>query len=80
MTLLNLGYGELAVADACRGRLLIEALRASESEFFQDFVSGEVDKDTLVCKVYKTVFIRVAMSLRWTGQAEAHRKVIAVFN
>jgi len=80
MTLLNLGYGELAVADAHRGRLLIEAFRAGEKNFFQDFRSGKVDTDTLVYKVYKTVFIRVAMSPEWTGPAEAHEETIALFN
>lgn len=80
MTLLNLGYGELAVADAYRGRLLIEAFRAGERKFSQDFLSRKVDRDTLVCKIYKTVFIRVAMPSKWKGWAEAHQQIIAVFN
>jgi len=80
MTLLNLGYGELAVADAHKGRLLIEAFRAGEKRFFQDFLSGKVDTDTLVCRVYETVFIRVTTSSNWKGQAEAHQRIIAEFN
>lgn len=80
MTLLNLGYGELAVADAYRGRLLIEAFRAGEKKFFEDFLSGKVDTDTLVCKVYKTVFIRVTAPSTWKGPKEAHQEVIAMFN
>lgn len=80
MTLLNLGYGELAVADAHRGRLLIDAFWAGEKKFFQDFLSGKVDTDTLICKIYKTVFVRATTPSTWKGQAEAHQETIAVFN
>jgi len=80
MTLLNLGYGELAVADAYRGRLLIEAFRAGEKQFFQDFLSKKVAADTFVCKIYRTVFIRVATPSKWMGMAKAHQQITAVFN
>lgn len=75
-TLLDLGYGELAIADAYRGRLLIEAFRAGEKELFQDSFPRKVVKDKLFFKVYTAVSIDVAMSSNGEGPAKAHQQLV----
>lgn len=68
--LLDLGYGELAVADAYRGQLLLEALLTLDERTLEGLASDTADRSTLSYKVFWAAFTGHDKSLGMKGLSE----------